>query len=506
MLHSLDFNVKFDSSGLHYQFRESFSKGLIAITGPNESGKSLVLEMIRYCVFGTEALRAPLKEYAALRASLVFEVKGRTYKVARNKKNATLVTMAAMQEEETVLATGTSPVNTAIIGLLGFALTVFDTVLASLQDEAQKLTEMSPSARKQMVDSLTGLVGIQDVASECRSKSLVSKNMVAGLKEAYVIPLEPYEPLGYYPAHQVRINLVKVRELEVKLASAHRIINGAPSVPGDDPGVGMPSKVMERLVKANDVIKEKISGYKQELAANPMPSYTIAELGEQHERIAWADLNTRYPAPPLTQDQIDDMRVQWGRYKQVKRWHILSKELTRLRTSLIDCPACNHKFFVKWDQVNMYEQELGELSHLDLNENFSNLKEKALLDQWEIEWVARKQQPELDTPMEKPTLAVWEMKKQVQLHGFDREYVEKQIVRLERAVDPLVRDKFIKAVAQERDHALWKATKEAYYEWDIQAKQAQIDAQLIEKDLLQYRDIAELEQVLGEAIEYETLR
>ena len=503
MIHTLGFDVRFTSSNLHYKGAHGFTEGLIAITGPNESGKSLVLEMIRYCLFGTEALRAPLKEYSTLQASLLFEVKDQIYKVARNKKGATLT---VPQEEGDVLATGTSAVNTSIVSLLGFPLPVFDTVLASLQDESQKLTEMSPSARKQMVDSLTGLVGIQDVVSECRSRSNASKNMVTGLKEAYVVPLEPYEPLGYYPSPQVRQTLSVARELEADLASTYRLMQSPPPEPGDEPSIGTPSKAMETLVKTNDVVKEKINEYKQELAANPEPTYTMDELEEEEEKLQVAALDAQYPVPPLTQDEIDDMRVQWGRYHQVNQWHTLDKELTRLREGLLTCPSCDYQFSTEYDKILMYEEEMDNLSHVDLSEHFGNLKDEIFLDKWEAQWISRHQQPELAGPIRAPSLTIMELEKQVQFHGFDRERVKEWIKSHEAVYDPLVRDKFIKSVQQEKDHALWRAAKDAYQEWGIQAQEAQIDAQLIEKDLLQYKDIAELEQVLGEAIEYETLQ
>ena len=503
MIHTLVFDICFTSSGLKHRLTHSFDEGLTAITGPNESGKSLVLEMIRYCLFGTEALRAPLKEYSTLQASLVFEVKGQMYKVARNKKGATL---APIKQEETVLATGTSAVNTSIVNLLGFPLPVFDTVLASLQDEAQKLTEMSPSARKQMVDSLTGLMGIQDVASECRSLSNATKNLVAGLKEAYVVPLEPYEPLGYRPSSDTRKNLTTVRELETRLASVYRIIQSPPSEPGGEPSIDTPSKTMETLVKANDAALENINRHKQELAANPEPIYTMDELEEEKEKLQVAALDAQHPVPPLTQDEIDDMRVRWGRYHQVTRWYYLDQELARLRAGLLTCPSCDYQFSPECDYILMYEDELDNLSHLDLNESFGNLKDTTLLDQWEVQWISRHQQPELAKPVRTPSLTIRELEKQIQLHMFDRELVNRCIKVHEALYDPLVLDKFIKAVAQERDHDLWVAAKDAYEKWGIQSQQAQVEVHIIEKDLLQYNGVTTLEEELENAIEYETLR
>ena len=506
MIHILDFDVRFTSSGLHYKSTQSFPEGLTAITGPNESGKSLVLELIRYCLFGTEALRAPLKEYSTLRASLVFEVKGRIYKVVRDKTGATLTTMQRMQEEETVLTTGTSTVNSSVVGLLGFPLAVFDTVLASLQDESQKLTEMTPTARKQMVDSLTGLVGIQDIVSECRSRSNASKNMAAGLKEAYVTPIEPYEPLGYRPSSDERKDLSVVRGLETKLAEAHRVMASPPDKPGDEPDVGMSSDDLSGQMYQQDIIIEELNELRIELASNPEPFHTMDELEVEADRIYISGLARKWPTPPLTLTEIDDMYIQWGRYHQMNRWHTLNKELTRLRDGLIQCPECSHQFSAESDQILMYEESLDELSHVDLSEDFGGLKDQSMLDQWKTQWEARPEHPKLDQPIIEPTLTQLELEHQLRLHRFDRGFVERKIERCESELDPAMKDRFARAVAQEKDHALWKAEKDRYQKWGIQSQQAQIDASILEKELLSYKNLAEIEADLETAIEYETLR
>ena len=506
MIHILDFDVRFTSSGLHYKSTQSFPEGLTAITGPNESGKSLVLELIRYCLFGTEALRAPLKEYSTLRASLVFEVKDQMYKVVRDKKGATLTTMQGMQEEETVLTTGTSPVNSSVIGLLGFPLAVFDTVLASLQDESQKLTEMTPTARKQMVDSLTGLVGIQDIVSECRSRSNASKNMAAGLKEAYVTPIEPYEPLGYRSSSDERKDLSVARDLETKLAEAHRVIASPPDEAGDEPDVGVSSDDIREGLKEQEHLNTEVINLRRRLADHPVPAYSKEALNEEAKLLRLAYLDATYPVPPLKRVEIDDMYIQWGRYHQVDQWHALNKELNRLRAGVMQCPECSHQFSPESDQILMYEESLDELSHLDLDEDFEGLKDRTLLDQWKTQWDVREERPELDAPFEAPKLTQLEYERQLKLHEFDRTPVEKEIKVLEAKLDPSINTRFIKAVAQEKDHALWKAEKDRYQKWGIQSQQAQIDAAVIEKELLSYKNLAEIEADLEIAIEYETLR
>ena len=55
------------------------SKGLTAITGRNESGKSLIMEMIRFALFGSKALRGEASDYRKLHVELDFIVKEKFY-------------------------------------------------------------------------------------------------------------------------------------------------------------------------------------------------------------------------------------------------------------------------------------------------------------------------------------------------------------------------------------------------------------------------------------------
>ena len=63
MLKYLAFDVKFSSTGKQFQRKIQFEPGLTVITGENEGGKSLILEMIEYAWFGAAALRGQASDY-----------------------------------------------------------------------------------------------------------------------------------------------------------------------------------------------------------------------------------------------------------------------------------------------------------------------------------------------------------------------------------------------------------------------------------------------------------
>jgi hypothetical protein len=166
LLKSLTYSVTFPSTGRTLAGQFDFRKGFGTITGRNESGKSLVIEMVRYCLFSSAALRGKAEDYKKLVASLIFVVKGNTYTVNRKNTGATFL------RDGDQIAIGTRPVNEKVVGILGFGLEVFDVACVASQGELEKLGLMKPTERKRMVDSVVGLGVIEDLAKWVNDQAL----------------------------------------------------------------------------------------------------------------------------------------------------------------------------------------------------------------------------------------------------------------------------------------------------------------------------------------------
>src|SRR5438552_12865978 len=136
VLKSLTYSTIFPSTGRTLSGQFDFKKGFGTITGRNEAGKSCVIEMVRYCLFGSAALRGKAEDYKKLAASLTFAVKGNTYTATRKSTGATLL------RDSEQIATGTRPVNEKIIEILGFGLEVFDVACAANQGDLERLGAM----------------------------------------------------------------------------------------------------------------------------------------------------------------------------------------------------------------------------------------------------------------------------------------------------------------------------------------------------------------------------
>ena len=502
MIRKLVFRTRFTSSGKVYEGKHDFGKGLTAIVGPNESGKSLVLEMIRYALFGTQALRAPLKEYQELRTELSFEVKGDTYRIERSKGKALL------HDKDKIVATGTDPVNLSIHRLLGFGLLVFDTVLASLQDESQKLTEMTPSARKQMVDSLTGLQGIQEVVAECRRRSTTAKNMVAGLKEGYIAPEEPTPPDNLKSIDLLKQERDVVRDCTNRVNHCNEVLLNEVDNPGPQPQLPPYSSIeLTGALSIHRKLCEEITEQEQVLARNPKPSYTREELEEQKDLLLVQALDQKHPAPPLSRSEIENQLVMHGELSMIKRKEELQRKLEELQDDgSTECPSCGTEFYLQHNLVSQYEEELDNLAHVSTDRTpYRDLHKAQALSEWLKRWDAREEHPELSAPFVEPQLTRQELDRQYQLLVFDREGALKRLRELKDHLDPTIHDRYRDAVVAEGEYTIWRERADRHNDWVTKSKQARIDLNLYSTELRNHPPLEELEESLEEAIEYEAL-
>ena len=82
-MHVVNLTVK--NGFAHKDTSVSFKVGINWLTGENEGGKSELLDMIGYSLFG-KGLKTDLADYVGLEVSLFFKVKNEYYYVIRGKK------------------------------------------------------------------------------------------------------------------------------------------------------------------------------------------------------------------------------------------------------------------------------------------------------------------------------------------------------------------------------------------------------------------------------------
>jgi DNA repair exonuclease SbcCD ATPase subunit len=286
----------------------TFEKGLTGIIGPNESGKSLIVEMIRFALFGSMALRGKADDYKKLHVELSFAVKGSAYRVIRKG------TKVELYRDEAPLASGTKPVNAAIIDTLGYDLTVFDVANACNQGGIEALSGMRPAERKAMVDRTIGLDILDEVIKHCGDQSLLARREAEVVERTLIEPVEPVSPTGYQPSALLSGLLTENRKLQQEKNQLAGWLQAAPPAPRP-PAKCSVAETVEYLTEHQTQrrkVQQQISDLELVLKALKLPSYTSAEL--------------------------DALDAWWDMYDQ------LLQKRKLLAQGHLCCPSCNHEW------------------------------------------------------------------------------------------------------------------------------------------------------------------
>ncbi len=355
MFKTIEYEVIFAKTARFLKESVVFQKGFGTITGPNESGKSFMLEAIRWCLFGTAALRGAVSEYKKLTGALVFVIKGEEYSVTRSLSNATL------RKGNTVLAVGTSPVNAKIVAILGFGLDVFDISCSCGQDQLNKLGEMKPTERKKMVDSVIGMGVIDILTDMATSENRELSRDARTIREVLRTPSEPEKPDNYETASTLVVKVDKARELTARKNHLEGVLSQIMEMP-EPPTPSLLPEASELKAKA-----DKQAGLKSEIQRLEglklrLPAYSAGEIDRYEKAIEAKAWLKNHPKPAYTQDALDALRHQ----KENHTLWLEHSRLSRLAQRLQDageneCPSCGHKWSLEQDQLDKVHQQMMAL-------------------------------------------------------------------------------------------------------------------------------------------------
>jgi exonuclease SbcC len=197
-----------------------FLAGQTAITGKNESGKSVTLEMILFALWGTQALRGAADDYKKLEVTLEFVVKEMTYRIVRTIKNAKLTRL--LNDVEQDVATGTKPVNAKMKEIFGYDFDVFTMANACLQGQIEKLSDAKPTERKKIVDQTIGLHVLDDMIKTINEQALTFRRQAEGIVSVLREPTQPVVPENF----ESSTTLAQKRDLFVTMATELNQLRG----------------------------------------------------------------------------------------------------------------------------------------------------------------------------------------------------------------------------------------------------------------------------------------
>lgn len=335
----------------HRDRRFEFGRGLTVITGPNESGKSLILEMIRFALFGSAALRGTAEDYRKLEITLCLEIQGVPYEIRRRGNRAWLDRGGAP------LAEGIRPVNAAVRRVLGYDMAVFDTANACNQGQIEALGAMSSGQRKQMVDQTVGLSSLEAVGQWVGEQARAFEREAEAMSRVLEAPTPPPVPEGYAPLSELTAQVEALHAQEQTRAElvgwlAHEIAAPeAPICPCDTPADALAAQVEARRAVA--AAHQRVEA---RLAATPEATLDEATIAEGEAAWAlWHRVQERRRAlaglipPSLSDAIIEAEEAQWAAYD---RWQAKAELLAHGELS---CPACGHEWPQAAEALAAYE-------------------------------------------------------------------------------------------------------------------------------------------------------
>lgn len=337
-----------DGGFRHHNRTFEFDKGLTGIVGKNESGKSLIVEFIRFALFGSAALRGKADDYKKLHVELWFSIKGEDYHVTRKG------TKVLLRRNGDDLASGTKPVNQAIVEILGYDLTVFDVANACNQGNVEALSNMRPTERKAMVDRTIGLNVLDDLIKHAGDQALLNKREAETVERLLVQPVEPVQPENYSPSTALAGELSQNRTLLAERNQLQGWLNAVPPAPVEPP-----------LCSVRETVAE--------LEAHQRQRKAVLDLQADLERRIKAVVLPKYPVAYL-----DQQAAQWVAYT------LWQQKKRLLDQGHLCCPSCKHEWPIASEQLHaladVTEVDKPEISEATIKTERSLQGQQELLD------------------------------------------------------------------------------------------------------------------------------
>jgi DNA repair exonuclease SbcCD ATPase subunit len=311
--------------------------------------------MIRFCLFGSAALRGKADDYKGLTATLSLALKNTDYTITRT------LTSAKIESEGATLAVGVRPTNSKILSILGFDLNVFDVACCANQADITRFGDLGSAERKRLVDDVIGLSKIDTIVKWASEQRLLLGREVEVLERGLVEPIVPTKLDNYAPADDLQRHVVSLREQKSEF---DRLVGWlvhdrvAPIEPAA-PAVEMTEEQLEAELAAIDAAAAE----RRHIERLPIVDFDVAAVRadwEAYDRYLERERFERtHPLPSLTREELlaqEQQAEQWSRLQDLREQH------TRALESLeVDCPSCGHHFHLDHAKIAELEAMIAEI-------------------------------------------------------------------------------------------------------------------------------------------------
>lgn len=328
---------------VHKNATFEFKPGYTGITGKNGLGKSLILEMAQYALWGVKALRGVATDYKKTEVVLDFTIRDKNYLVVRGPKETIL------SDDKGPIATGVKAVNSAIRNLFGFSYEAFKVANAINQGEIEKFGQMKPMERKAMVDETLGLSILDTLVTRATDELKTINGKLAGLAINMVEPVAPAVPPNLRPTSEVRQALEEAKSVKTEkdvLSREAKVVPYLPPVPvATNPKISQ-DRYLDQLVELREVqdkrleVGAEIMTLRRERDAIPDATMTKEEIAAGYEANEAYQLFHQRLAAHKTNVKL--IKEGWDRERLAYSRAVSNYESRRAQQVERCCPNCNH--------------------------------------------------------------------------------------------------------------------------------------------------------------------
>ena len=343
----------------------TFTDGMNYIVGKNESGKTVVLNMIAFALFGAGALRGPVSDYKKLQVSLSFKVNDKLYLVERGTKDIIYEIITTNLDKngnvdiQTVeKATGKTAVNQFIVGILGYGLDVFNRMNFSQQLEGDSYANSKKSERLDLINKINGVDEANQLEKHLESKKKAYKSEIKGLDMSAIVNNVEFTPnpkLDHLTendltkmAEEARDTYSKISELN-SISTAYRMIPDAPEWPS---ALYHPSSLVNPYTEEESTLDEYLEAYDAHLISLQTINSTI------ENRNAYLRQNAIYDS---SYNLIDESTVE-ELEKHLENNKMFEQKQHLLSQGSVKCPHCYEEFPLMYSSID----ELGEVKYIEI--------------------------------------------------------------------------------------------------------------------------------------------
>lgn len=355
MFHKLQYEVTFPSTGRTLKNDVTFDAGFMVITGRNETGKSMIFEMLRYLLFGAQALRGKGDDYKTLTATGEVTIKSERYRIVRTARKAELFRGTEH------IATGVSTVNQAIVRLMGFGMSVFDVACSINQGEVERLGLMGASERKRLIDTTLGIDALDLVAKWGMEEAKVITAQAIGVRANMIPPALPEQPADYVPSIKIDIPTAEAEASELATITGW-LSHTVPQPQRPVTKIDLPAENLRLFAAKRAEKRNAVAALQAQLAVLPTEApYTVealdaAALGwvARDNHLAAHAWLAAHPQPRWTQEALLAYRDDYAAITNIYDRERLAEEI-KIATAKGSkpCPHCGEEIL---NEAGLIEQ------------------------------------------------------------------------------------------------------------------------------------------------------